>query len=93
MEAPSVPDIYCDGVQVGLSPYTAILSLTMQPAGQTGQMPMIPVANVRMSLEHAKVLTIMLRKQLKAFEAQNGVEIELPARLYAQLGMSKQEDW
>lgn len=88
-----VPELYCDGVQVGLSPFTAIFSLTMQPAGQTGQMPPIRVANVRMSLEHAKVLAILLRKQLKGFEAQMGAEIQLHSQLYQQLGLSRQEDW
>jgi len=85
--------LYCDGAQVGLSPFTAILSLTVQPAGQTGTMPPIKVANVRMSLEHAKVMAIVLRKQLKNYEHQTGIEIQLPAALYQQLGISKQEDW
>jgi hypothetical protein len=88
-----VPEIYCDGAQVGLSPFTAIFSLTMQPAGQNVGVAPIRVANVRMSLEHAKVLAIMLRKQLKTFEGQMGAEIQLPAQVYQQLGLSRQEDW
>lgn len=72
---------------------TAILSLTKQPAGQDHTVPPIRVANVRMSLEHAKVMAIMLRKQLKNCEAQAGVDIQLPQSLYQQLGISKQEDW
>ncbi len=88
-----VPELYCDGAQVGLTPFTAILSLTMQPSGQTGQMPPTRVANIRMSLEHAKVMAIVLKKQIKAYEAQTGVDIQLPAQLYQQLGISKQEDW
>lgn len=88
-----VPEIYCDGAQIGLSPFTAILSLTMQPVGQTGTMAPIKVANIRMSLEHAKVVAILLRKQLKAWEASMGSEIHLPQQLYQQLGLSRQEDW
>jgi hypothetical protein len=88
-----VPEFYCDGTQIGLSPYTAILSLTKQPAGQDRTVPPIKVAIVRMSLEHAKVMSIILRKQLKNYEAQTGVEIQLPKDLYQQLGISKQEDW
>jgi len=88
-----VPELYCDGAQLGLSPFTATFSLTMQPAGQTGGMLPIKVANVRMSLEHAKVLAIMLRKQLKDYEARMGSEINLPSQVYSQLGFSKQEDW
>ena len=78
---------------LGLSPYTAILSLTKQPAGRDATVPPIKVANVRMSLEHAKVMSIVLRKQIKAFEEQTGYEIQLPQALYQQLGISKQEDW
>jgi hypothetical protein len=88
-----VPELYCDGLQLGLSPYTAILSFTMQPAGQTGTMAPVKVANVRMSLEHAKVMAILLRKQIKNYEAQAGVDIQIPNQLYQQLGISRQEDW
>lgn len=92
-EPMDVPEFYCDGVQFGLSPYTAILSLTKQPTGQDRTVPPIRVANVRMSLEHAKVMSIMLKKQLKAFEQQAGIEIQLPQSLLQQLGISKHEDW
>ena len=92
-ESADIPEIYCDGLQLGISAYTAILSLTMNPAGQTGTMPPIGVANVRMSLQHAKVMAIMLRKQLKNFEDQAGIEIQIPNSLYQQLGISKHEDW
>jgi len=88
-----LPELYSDGMQLGLSPFTAILSFTMQPAGQTGTMPPIKVANVRMSLEHAKVMAIILRKQLKGFEEQLGEPIPLHPQLYNQLGISRQEDW
>ena len=88
-----VPEFYCDGLQIGLSPYTAILSLTKQAAGQDVSVAPIKVATVRMSLEHAKVMSIVLRKQLKNFEEQTGIEIQLPQTLYQQLGISRQEDW
>jgi hypothetical protein len=90
---PAVPDIYCDGVQVGLSPFTALLTFSVQPPQHSGARGPTPVANVRMSLEHAKILSIMLRKQLKTFETQFSVEVQIPQEVYRQLGMSKQEDW
>lgn len=88
-----VPELYADGVQIGLGPFGAILSFTMQPAGQTGQLAPIRVCNMRMSVEHAKVLTILLKKQLKAYEQQLGEDIPLHPQLYQQLGLSRQEDW
>lgn len=93
MPEAEVPDIYCDGMQLGLSPFTAILSLTTQPAGQGGVKAPMPVANIRMSLEHAKIMAIILRKQLKHWETQMGVEIAIPQEVYRQLSLSKQEDW
>lgn len=87
------PEVYADGVQFGLSPFTAIMQFTMQPAGQTGTLPPIKVAVVRMSLEHAKVMAIILRRQLKSYEENLGQPIPLAPQLYQQLGISRQEDW
>ena len=60
-----VPDLYTDGVQIGLSPFGVTLAFGMQPAGQTGTLAPIKVCNLRMSLEHAKILTMLLKKQLR----------------------------
>ncbi|MEK6769485.1 MAG: hypothetical protein AABY85_10925 [Gemmatimonadota bacterium] len=87
------PELYSDSVQIGVTPFTVVLSFTMAPAGQTGTIPPIPVANIRTSLEHAKVMAILLRKNLKAFEEQMGQAIPLHPQLYQTLGLSKQEDW
>lgn len=87
------PDLYTDGVQIGLSPFGVTLAFAMQPAGQTGTMAPIRVCNLRMSLEHAKVMAIMLRKQLKNFEETMGEDIPLHPQLSNQLGLSKTEDW
>ncbi len=53
----------------------------------------IPVCNVRVSVEHAKVLAILLKRQVKQYEAQLGENVPLHPQLYTQLGISKQEDW
>src|SRR5690349_14073255 len=93
MDAQQVPELYADGVQIGLGPFGAILSFTMQPAGGPGTTHPVRVANMRMSVEHAKVLAMLLKKQLKVFESQLGQEIPLHPQLYTQLGLSRQEDW
>jgi hypothetical protein len=46
-----------------------------------------------MSLEHAKVLAIMLRKTLKQHEETQGAPINLLPQVFQQLGLSPQEDW
>ncbi len=93
MEEAGVPELYTDGVQIGLSPFGVTLAFSMQPAGQTGTMAPIKVCNLRMSLEHAKALTMMLKKQLKNYEVNTGDEIPLPPQVYTGLGLSKMEDW
>ena len=48
---------------------------------------------MRMSVEHAKVLAILLKKQVKVYEQQLGTEVPLHPQLYTQLGLSRTEDW
>jgi hypothetical protein len=88
-----VPDLYTDAVQIGVSPFGVLLSFAMQPAGQTGSLPPVQVCNLRMSLEHAKVMTILLRRHLKNFEQQMGTDIPMFPQLSTQLGISRTEDW
>ena len=92
MEEQVVPDVYCDGVQVLVSPFGIILTLSERAPTQ-GTEPPITVAHVRMSLEHAKVMTIMLKKILKTHEDQQGSPITLHPQIYQQMGISPQEDW
>ncbi len=87
----AVPEFYADGFQLAVNPYTAVLVFMQQPL-QVGNQPN-RVAIMRMSLEHAKVMAIILRKQVKQFEQSMGHDIELHPTLYQQLGISKMEDW
>jgi Protein of unknown function (DUF3467). len=87
------PEVYTDGVEFQFSPYTVTLSFTMAPVGRGATAPPERVANVRMSLEHAKILAILMRKNLKGVEDQLGAQIVLPSAVYQQLGISPQEDW
>ena len=87
------PVLYSDGIHVGISPFTVTLGFTLAPPAQPGPQIPTPVATIRMSLEHAKVMAIILKKQLKQFEEQLGTEIALPPQVYQQLGVSPQEDW
>jgi hypothetical protein len=88
------PDIYCDGVQIGLTPYDVMIELGRRPAGLPTPANAKPVCvgTIRMSLQHAKVLAIMLRKNLKNYEDATG-PISMHPVLLEQLGISKEEDW
>lgn len=50
------------------------------------------VATVRMSLEHLKIMTFLLHRQVTQYEDQSGVSIPLPVPLLASLQI-RQEDW
>lgn len=86
------PEVYSDGVQFAVSPFTVAMGFTIAAPGQGVQQP-FKAATVRMSLEHAKVMAILLRRQLKQFEESMGQDIPLHPMLYTQLGISRQEDW
>lgn len=86
-------NVYSDGIQIGVSPFTVTLGFTLAPQAQPGTQVPTPVATVRMSLEHAKVMAILLKRQLKQYEEQLGTGIALPAQVYQQLGVSAKEDW
>ena len=92
MEEQPVLDVYCDGMQIQASPFGLVLHLTQMPPTAGTQTPK-SVAYVRMSLEHAKIVAIMLRRVLKQHEEQQGGAIVLHPQLYQQLGISRQEDW
>ena len=90
-----VPDIYCDGVQLGMTPFDMMIWLMQRPPSVGGpniEVKPIHVGTIRMSLEHAKVFAIMLRKHLKNYEDQTG-QIPMHPDLMKNLGISKSEDW
>lgn len=87
------PDIYSDGVQVGVSPFSIVLTFTVSPVATPGTQAPKVVATLRMSLEHAKIMTMLMRRQLKQYEEQLGQPIPIMAQVYQQLGISPKEEW
>ena len=92
--ASETPELYSDAVQIQVSAFGVLLSCGLQPFGAgAGQSLPTPVCNLRMSLEHAKVLAILLRKQIRGFEASQGADIMIHPQVAQGLGISKKEDW
>jgi len=95
-EPPDVPDIYCDQMTLAQTPYgltlTFALSPSTPPAIPTQAQP-DPQVIVRMSLEHAKVMVMALRKHLKQYELEHlGDPIKIPATVLQQMQLSP-DDW
>jgi hypothetical protein len=99
------PDIYCDGIQLGLTPFDVMIWLMrrspempsfpapgQQHRGNQQEVPAMVVGTVRISLEQAKVFAILLRKNLKDFEDKTG-KIPMHPEMMGMLGISKDEDW
>lgn len=86
-------DIYCDQFNVTLGPYGVTFLLQRSPAlPQPGQSTNESLGVVRMSLEHAKVFAMLLRRQLKTYEEEAGFPIRVMPQVMNSLGLSE-EDW
>jgi len=88
-------DVYCDQFQINLNAYGCnlnfLISSHLPPA--PGAVPQSErLATVRMSLEHLKIMTFLLHRQLLQYEQQSGVSIPLPVQILTALQI-RQEDW
>lgn len=88
-------DVYSDQIQVSMGPYGCALNFLLSnptpPA--PGSLPQAErVATIRMSMEHLKVMTFILRKQIMLLERDTGVKVEIPIRILNNLGIGP-EDW
>ena len=90
-----IPDIYTDGVGLNIGPFGCALNFARSPsAGQAGGPGAMaqPVGTVRMSLEHLKLMAFLIRRQLRDYERQSGVQVPVPADVLNQLRIGR-EDW
>ncbi len=88
-------DVYSDQFQINLGPYGSSLNFMVSdptPPAPGSATPARRLATIRMSLQHLKVMTFILRKQISAMESQTGVKAEVPVELLNSLRTSR-EDW
>ena len=88
-------DVYTDQFQVNTGPYGVVLNfLRSQPTPPApGSSPQADQqATIRMSLEHLKLMTFVLRNQVLSHEEQTGTTVQLPMQVLNGLKISK-EDW
>lgn len=92
---PEPIDIYTDQFQVNTGPFGATVNfLSTQPTPPApGTSPQAErLATVRMSLEHLKVMTFILRNQVRTHEEQTGTTIPVPPQVLNGIHISP-EDW
>jgi hypothetical protein len=95
-EGPGSPvDVYSDQMGVTVGPFGCALnfsqSLAVPPAGGAIGAG-YPVATVRMSLEHLKIMVFLLRRQVVQHERNSGVQIPIPREVLNQMRIGL-EDW
>lgn len=91
----SVPDVYVDQLAMAQSAWgiTLILSKSRSDPSPTRAVPGDPQVVVRMSLEHAKAMIMVMRRTLKQYELESlGDPIRIPKAQLAGMGLSE-DDW
>ena len=90
-----IVDVYFDQFQVNTGPWGATINFQIsshQPPAPGSPPESQRVATARTSLAHLKAMTFILKRQLSLFEEENGVNVEVPTRVLAALGVAR-EDW
>jgi hypothetical protein len=95
MEPTPIPDEYCDQAGINFNPFGATLNFFL-----TNPVPSMPgmatqpsrVATIRMSMEHLKMMTFVIRRQIQQYERDNGVSIQIPQSTLTNSQISR-EDW
>ena len=90
----AVPEYYADAFQVTINPFSVSMTFTLREPhpSPARREPGRDVATIRLSPGHAKIVCMMLAKQLKQYERESGSPISLPHAIYSQLGLAE-EDW
>ena len=91
-----IPDIYTDRMRVTVTVFGVNMTFGLSephPSVESGgkAVGLKEKVRIRMSLEHAKVTGLLLRKQLKKYEKDTETKIEIPAEVLKKLEI--EEDW
>ena len=87
-------DAYTDAFKVTVTPFGANLSFQLREAHPTPhEAPKLEtLGTVRMSVEHLKLMAVMIRNQIRRSEEQTGITFQVPTNVLTQLGIPP-EDW
>ena len=86
-----IQEYYSDAMNITLSmPWTVALTFSVRSTKNDSEPE--PKAIIRMSPEHAKIVAMLLRKNLKTYEEKTSTSISLPGDLYKQLNLDPL-DW
>ena len=83
-------EFFSDVFWTSISPWSASITFGLRMTRPSDRD--IPTIRMRMPLQQAKALSILLLRAVRAYENKANVTIELPDDLLNELGIS-QEDW
>jgi hypothetical protein len=88
------PEYFSDVFDFTMNPYGVAIGFGLTELRQPPGAPSVATDQVvvRMSLEQAKILSMLLRRTLSTYEREHGVEIAIPSSVYSGLGVAR-EDW
>jgi len=94
---PDIPDIYADRVRLTVTVFGVNFTFGLSnPHPDKGSSEAVldvsEMVRVRMSLEHAKIMAMMLKKQIKTYEESNQIEVAIPDNVLEGLNL-KDETW
>ena len=92
--ADGIPECYIDSFRMSSGAFGVALTMGLRPPHPEATRVQPPEEKViiRMSLEHAKVMAMIMRRSLKEYERANECAINLPAKLCNEMSLSL-EDW
>ena len=91
----AIPDIYVDNMLMTTGVYGVSITFGLtepHPASGTRSQQPEEKVRVRMSLQHAKIVAMMLRQNLKNYELGTNTSIQIPYDVFTSLGVAE-EDW
>ncbi len=93
-DEPEVPEFYVDQFLISTNQFGAAITFGLSPAHPSPGKLEKPTERVRlrMSLEHVKVMAMLVKQHLKNYEANADVQIQVPYEVIKQLGLAD-EQW
>lgn len=88
-------DVYADQFGLNIGPFGCSINFSISsamPPPPGGAVQGQSLGTVRMSLEHLKVMTYLMRRQLLEFERTTGVQVPVAREVLNQLRIGP-EDW
>jgi hypothetical protein len=94
---PDIPDLYADRLRLTISVFGVNITFGLsnphpEPGSQSDLLDVLEMVRVRMSLEHTKIMAMLLKKQIKIYEQQNETIVAIPRQVLVDLDLTN-ETW